>query len=163
MPRKFLIPFLAGLGVIALAIAGVFYMQRGAHVQVKGGVLKVRTLELADGSSIAVIDFRFTNPSDYPFVVQRVEVEMEGPDGRILEGASVADVDAKRLFEAYPVLGQKFNDTLLARDRIPPRQSWDRMIAARFEAPEATLLGRRILLIHITEVDGAVSTIREKP
>ncbi|MCC6858646.1 MAG: hypothetical protein IT158_08800 [Bryobacterales bacterium] len=163
MPKKFLTPFLIGLGVIALAIAGVFYMQRGAHVQIQGGILKVRTLEMADGSSIAVVDFRFVNPSDYPFVVQRVEVEAEAADGRILEGATVAEVDAKKLFEYYPVLGQKFNETLLPRDRVPSRQNWDRMVAARFEMPEAALQSRKNLLIHVTEVDGAVSTIREKP
>ena len=162
MHKKLLIPFIAGIGVVLILIGGVLYMQRGAHIEVKGSILKVRTLAMQDESSVAVIDFRFANPSNYPFVVQRVEVSMLGADGTSYEGATVSETDARNLFQYFPVLGQKFNDTLLPRVKVPPHQALDRMIAARFEVPEAKLASRRNLTITVTEVDGAESTISEK-
>ena len=72
--------------VIAIGLGAMFYMQRGAHVELKGSVLKVRTAALDENSSLAVIDFRFVNPSDVPFVVRTVDVTMEGKDGNTSQG-----------------------------------------------------------------------------
>ena len=155
------IPLVAGIGVVVILIAGILYMQRGARVGVKGSILRVRTLAMQDDSSVVVADFRFANPSNYPFVVQRVEVNLIGADGQTYEGATVSEVDARNLFNHFPVLGQKYNDTLLPRLRIPAHQSLDRMVAARFELPETKVQSRKDLLIRITEVDGAESILRE--
>jgi hypothetical protein len=65
------------------------------------------------------------------------------------------------LFQFYPVLGQKFNDTLRARDKIGARQSMDRMVAVRFELPESAVAARKNLRVRIEDVDGAVSEIAE--
>ena len=78
-------PLGIGLVVVALGIAGVFYMQRGAHLELKGAILKVRTQAMDENSSVAVIDFRFVNPSNYPFVVKEVEVTMVDKDGKTVE------------------------------------------------------------------------------
>src|SRR5690242_19598743 len=118
-------------------------MQRGAHIDLKGAVLKVRTQAMDENSSVAVADFRFVNPSNYPFVVRQVDVSVIDKDGKILEGSPVSELDARRLFQYYPVLGQKFNDSLVMRDKIPARQSMDRMPVARLEAPQAVLESRR--------------------
>ena len=162
LSQQFLVTFGAGIVVIAIAVAGILYMQRGAHVELKGAILKVRTLGLQDNSSLAVIDFRFVNPSNYPFVVRTVDVSITGADGQSADGTPVSEVDAKRIFEFYPVLGQKFNPTLLARDRIPGQHSEDRMIVARFEAPVAQLDARKNLKVRIEDVDGPVSELTEK-
>lgn len=156
------IPLVAGLGVVLILVAGVLYMQRGARVGVKGSILKVRTLAMQDDSSVVVADFRFVNPSNYPFVVQRVEVSFVGADGQTYEGATVSEVDARNLFNYFPALGQKYNDTLLPRVRVPAHQSLDRMVSARFEVPETKLQSRKDLMVRITEVDGAESILREK-
>jgi hypothetical protein len=160
--KKFTGPFGIGLALIAIIVAMVFYLQRGAHVELKGSVLKVRTAALDETSSVAVIDFRFVNPSDVPFVVRTVDVSMEGGDGSTTQSMAVSEVDAKRLFEAYPMLGQKYNDSLLMRDKVPARQAEDRMIAARFETPEEKLNARKALHIRIEDVDGPVSELVEK-
>src|SRR5574337_1162437 len=97
--KQLAITFGVGLVVIAAAIGGVFYMQRGAHIELKGAILKTRTAPLDDHSSIAVVDFRFVNPSDYPFVVRTVTVTVKDPSGNSLEGMPVSEVDAKRLFQ----------------------------------------------------------------
>lgn len=151
-----------GLVVVACGVAGMFYMQRGAHVELQGSVLKVRTQAMDESSSVAVVDFRFVNPSDYPFVVRQVDVWIEDKDGKTLEGTPVSELDARRLFEYYPQLGQKYNDGLLMRDKLPPRQSLDRMTSARFEAPESVVESRRKLIVRVVDLDGASSELQEK-
>ena len=161
LSRQFLLTFGIGLVVILIAVAGIFFLQRGAHVELKGTVLKVRTMGMEDNSSLAVVDFRFVNPSDYPFVVRSVDVTAT-VDGQNNSSTPVPEVDAKRIFEYYPILGQKFNTSLLTRDKIPGRKSEDRMIVARFEIPVAKLDARTNLKIRIEDVDGPVSELLEK-
>lgn len=160
--RKQLLPFV-GIGVVVagLAVALVFYLQRGAHMELKGAIQKVRTLAVEEKASIAVADFRFVNSSDYLFIVREVRMSFEDRQGRIHDGAVASEGDAQRIFEYYPALGQKYNPSLLARTRIGARQSLDRMLAARFEVPEAELQARRRLILRVEEVDGAVSEISE--
>lgn len=153
--------FGGGILVVACAVAGVFYVQRGAHIELKGAVLKVRTQAMDEASSVAVVDFRFVNPSNYPFIVQEVSVSIEDKDGKTIEGAAVSELDARRLFQYFPALGQKYNDSLLMKDKIPGRASMDRMIAARFEVPESALEGRKKLKIRITDVDGPEAELVE--
>lgn len=162
MSRNFVTAFVIGIAVIAIAVTGIVYMQRGARIGLTGKILKVRTAPLDENSSIAVLDFRIHNPSNMPFVVRTVTVVMEDADGKQYEGATVSEADAKRLFEAVPLLGQKFNDTLLMRDKIPSDASADRMVAARFEAPESRIDGRKRFLLRIEDVDGPVTEFSEK-
>jgi len=162
LTKPFLTAFSIGVGVVIIVVIGVFYVQRGAHVELKGAILKVRTQALDENSSVAVIDFRFVNPSNYPFIVRSVEVSMQGPDGKSYDGDPVSEVDAKRIFQYYPLLGQKFNDTLLMRDKIAARQSQDRMIAARFVLPVKILEARQNLKVRVEDVDGPISEIAEK-
>ena len=160
--RKEILPYVALGGVVVAIVVGVvFYVQRGAHLELKGSIQKVRTLALDDSSSLAILDFRFVNPSDYRFIVRQVEVSMEDKNGNVLAGSRVSEVDAKRVFEYYPLLGQKYNETLLVRTKIAPHQSMDRMVAARFEIPEKLLQDRKQLRIRVEDVDGAVSEIVE--
>jgi hypothetical protein len=151
-----------GLLVVALGIAGVFWMQRGAHVELKGSILKVRTLSLEEKSTVAVIDFRFANSSDYPFVVRKVEVFLVDGKGERIQGETVSELDAKRLFQYYPTLGQKYNETLVLRNKVPARQSWDRMISARFTLPESEVNARKSLVVRVEDVDGPTSEIVEQ-
>ncbi|HZT30101.1 MAG TPA: hypothetical protein VFA33_09475 [Bryobacteraceae bacterium] len=151
-----------GVGVVVVAVCAILYIQRGSHIELKGSILKVRTQALDENNSVAVVDFRFANPSDFPFVVRSVTVSVEGAGGQVYQGADVSEVDAKRLFQYYPLLGQKFNDSLLMRDRIPPRHTEDRMIAARFEIPVKQLDARKSLSIRIEDVDGPVSELVSK-
>jgi hypothetical protein len=162
MQKNFLIAFGIGLAIIALAVGGIFLMQRGDRIELPGKILKVRTAPLDENSSIAAIDFRIANPSDILFEVRSVTVEMEDSQGKSYEGDSVSDVDATRLFEALPVLGPKFNPTLRMRDRIGSHGSADRMIASRFQTPMAVLDGRRRFVVRIEEVDGKVFEYKER-
>ncbi len=143
-----------GLVVIAIAVVWIFYMQRGAHIEPAGKILKVRTLALDENSSIAVVDFRVVNSSDYTVIVREVAVSLDQPNGTDSDGTVVSEMDARRLFQYYPVLGQKYNDSLIIRDRIKPHETLDRMIAARFEIPVAQLDKRKRLKLRVVDVDG---------
>jgi hypothetical protein len=162
MSKNFLIAFGIGVVCIAAAVWWMVHINRGAYVDLPGKVLKVRTAPLDEGSAVAAIDFRVSNPADYPFVVRKVTVAMEDNAGNESEGRTVSEIDARQLFQVIPLLGQKFNDTLLMRDSIPPRTSWDRMVAARFEVPESKLQARRRLVVRIEEVDGKSFDLSEK-
>jgi len=157
------VPLGVGLALVVLGIGAMLYIQRGSHVELKGSVLKVRTAALDETSSVAIIDFRFVNPSDFPFVVRTVDVTMEEKNGKIVNSEPISEVDAKRLFEYNPLLGQKFNDSLLMRDKIAPKKTEDRMIAARFNMPVEKLETRKTFRIRIEDVDGPVSELVEKP
>jgi hypothetical protein len=154
MRSNFWAAFGIGLAIIALAVGGVFLMQRGDRIELPGKILKVRTAPLDEGSSIAVIDFRITNPSNILFEVRNVTVEMDDNQGKTYLGQSVSEMDATRLFEGVPVLGPKFNPTLIMRERLGAHGSADRMIAARFQAPMTMLDGRKRFVVRIEEVAG---------
>ncbi|MCX6630608.1 MAG: hypothetical protein NTW28_23580 [Candidatus Solibacter sp.] len=162
MRSSFTAAFGIGLAIIALAVGGIFLMQRGDRIELPGKILKVRTAPLDEESSIVVIDFRITNPSNVQFEVRTVTVEMDDNQGKSYLGQSVSEVDAKRLFEAVPVLGPKFNTTLLMRERLGSHGSADRMIAARFQAPLVLLDGRKRFMVRIEEVDGKVFEYAER-
>ena len=162
MRNSFLVAFGIGLAIIALAVGGIFVMQRGDRIELPGKILKVRTAPLDEDSSIAVIDFRIANPSNILLEVRDVTVEMEDKQGKSYLGQSVSETDANRLFEGLPVLGPKFNPTLVLRDRIGSRGSADRMIAARFQAPMALLDGRKRFIVRIEEVDGKTFEYAER-
>lgn len=162
MRERFPATFGIGIVVIAIVVAGILYMQRGAHIDLVGNILKVRVAPLDENSTVAVIDFRFNNPGNVQFWVRTVSLVMENKDGNQFEGKVVSEMDAKRMFEGMPLLGQKFNDTLVLRDKIPGHTSEDRMVAARFEAPEALIEARKRFLVRIEEVDGKIVEFSEK-
>lgn len=162
MSKNFLTAFLIGIGVIAIAVTATLYLNRGARIGLTGQILKVRTAPLDENSSIAVLDFRVHNPASKNFVVRTVTVVMEDPDGKQYNGATVSESDAKTLFQYVPLLGQKFNDTLLMGDKIRPDATEDRMVAVRFDAPEARIDARKRFLLRIEDVDGPVTEIPEK-
>jgi len=158
---RFLASGMVGLLVVAGIVGGGLYLNRGSHIEIQGSIRKVRTQAVDDNSAILFIDFRFVNPSNYPFVVRSVDVFLEDGGGREHAGMMVSEADARRLFQYYPLLGQKYNESLLIRARIEPHQMLDRMVSARFEMNEAKLEARKRLRIRVEDVDGAVSELVE--
>lgn len=153
-------PFAVGLAMVVVVVGAVLFFKRG--IEPTGAILKVRTQALDAASSIAVVDFRVENSSDTGLVIRNVSVSLEAKDGKKYVGTPVSEVDAQALFKYYPVLGQKFNDTLRVRDKIAAHQTVDRMIAARFEVPESQLAERARLIVRVEDVDGPAAEIAEK-
>jgi hypothetical protein len=162
MSKTLMIAFAIGIVVIAVAVGSILYMQRGAHLTLPGKVLKVRTAPLDENSSIAVVDFRVTNPSDYNFMAKSVTVVLEDASGNQTDGQTSSEMDAQRLFAGLPLLGEKYNESLKERDKVPPHGTFDRMVAARFEVPESKLAARKRFVVRVEEVDGMISEFAEQ-
>jgi len=162
MRDNFLAAFGIGIAVIAVVIGGIFFMQRGDVMQLPGKILKVRTATLDENSSVAVLDFHLANPSDIIFEVRTVNVELEDKDGKSYLGQVSSDGDAARLFEGVPLLGPKYNKSLMTRERVSAHSNLDRMLAARFQAPVTLLDERKRFIIHIEEVDGKLVDYPER-
>lgn len=156
MRQGLLIGLAAGLVIVGAAFFGVMRYNLASHIRLEGAIQKVRTIDL-DGGSALIVDFRVTNPAGYPFVVSNVAVSVDA-DGSFVDGFVISDVDAKRLFQYYPAVGQKYNDSLKMRDKIAAGQTVDRMIAARFELAGPKLEKWRALRLRIEDVDGAAVT-----
>ena len=158
---RWFVPFFVGLVVVGAGVFGVLYMNRGSHVELKGEILKVRTLADGDGT-IVFADFRVTNAAAYPFVVSAVKMTMETPDNEVATAVVFSKSDVEKATRYLKLLGPKYNDVLSIQDRIPPVQTVDRMAAGRFPFPPKFFQQRKTLRLRIEEVDGAASEIVEK-
>ena len=154
MSKRVLIFF--GIGLVALAIAVVVILSanKGSHLELVGKILKVRTGALGDGNSIAVMDFRVENPSDRPFIVRNVVINLEKQNGEMEEGVTISKADLKQLFQYNRFLGDQFNEGLGLQDAIAPHSTVDRMVAAHFEVGDEELEKGKAVHLSIQDVDG---------
>jgi hypothetical protein len=152
--------FLA-IGVAGAAILAGFglLLNRGSQVRLEGSVLKVRTIATDDNASIAVVDFRVSNPAKALFMVSELKLEVTTADGRRLEGMTVAQMDLDRVLEYNKLAGPRFNETLKERDRLRGGTTEDRTAAASFEISEKQLQARSRLVLKIRDADGVLVEI----
>src|SRR5271167_3507886 len=99
MSKRFLIFFGVGIVAVVLAVLAILSATKGAHLELTGKIIKIRTGALGDDDSIAVLDFRVQNISDVPFVVREVDVTLEKPNGTTTQGNNVSRDDLKQLFQ----------------------------------------------------------------
>jgi len=163
MSKQFFIFFGVGIVVIAVAVSAVLYSRRGAHLELKGEIIKVRTGALSDRDSIAVLDFRVENVSDVPFVVRQVEVTADQPNGASADSAIISKMDLHQLFQYNRFLGDQYNDSLSIRDTIPPHAKVDRMVAARFDLPIKELESAKTIHLSIQDMDGPLFETSHSP
>jgi hypothetical protein len=152
--KRLLIFFSIGVVAVAIAVVVIWTANKGAHLQLVGKIIKVRTGALGEGNSIAVMDFRVENPSDKPFVVRDVEIALEQKNGAMLDGVTVSKSDLKRLFQYNRFLGDQYNDGLGLQDTIAPHSMVDRMVAAHFEVSNDDLEKAKAVHLSIQDVDG---------
>lgn len=162
MNRQTLVAPILAIVIVGGLAGGILYWTRNNHLELTGQVLKVRSHMVDPQNTMVAIDFRVTNPSTNQFVVRAVEVFIEDKDGKPLDSNIFPEVDARRLFTYYPVLGKKFNQTLVIKDKIDPGQTLDRMIAVGVPITDAALQERTGLRIEIEDLDGSKSVIREE-
>ena len=163
MSKQFLIFFGVGVLVIGVSVVAIMYSHRGAHLELKGEILKIRTGELSDRDSIAVLDFRVTNISDVPFVVRQVEVTLDKADGSTAESAIISKMDLHQLFQYNRFLGDQYNDSLSIKDTVAPHQTVDRMVAARFDIPNKDLESAKTIHLSIQDLDGPLFETSKSP
>jgi hypothetical protein len=158
---RWIVPFVVGVAVVGAGLFAVLYFNRGSHLELKGEILKVRSLADGDGA-IVFADFRVTNTAAVPFVVNSVKMSMETPDGEVAEAVIFSRLDVQNVTRYLKLLGPQYNDVLTIQDKLPPVQTVDRMAAGRFNFPPRFLQQRKTLRLRIEEVDGVVSEIVEK-
>jgi hypothetical protein len=161
MSKGFAVTFLIGLLVIGTAIWTVLYKQKGAHIDPKGSILKVRTLKLDDNSSAALVDIRLANDADYPLVVRTIEMSVRTGKGDEA-GNMIAAVDVKDLFKNFPILGEAYNPVLVAREKVAPHGSIDREVCAQYNLPVQELDGRKDLIVQVEDITGPTAVLHEK-
>jgi hypothetical protein len=161
MNKQTIIAGLIALVVVGGLVGGGLLYTKKNHLELTGQVIKVRTHPLDDKSTLAILDFRVANHSTNQFVVKAVDVFLEQKDGKVVESQTVSELDAQRIFTYYPVIGKKYNATLVIRDKVNPGETLDRMVAVRFELPEAEVQNRKVIRAEIQDVDGAKSQILE--
>jgi len=154
MSKQFMIFFGVGIVAVVLAVVGILSYTKGSHLVLQGQILKIRTGALSDADSVAVLDFRVTNPSDLPFVVRQVEVSLEQPNGNMIEGNNVVKEDLKQLFQYNRFLGERYNDGLAIKDTVPPHSTVDRMLAVRFDVNDRDLESAKAIHLSIQDMDG---------
>ena len=161
MSKQFWIFLAVGLAVVAAVVGISLVANKGEHLELTGEVLKVRTFQMNPHATLVMLDFRATNPSDVPFVVKNVEIELTPAAGDALNGMSISKPDIENVFKYEKFLGSKYNDVLSIRDRIEPHQKVDRMVGARFDLPEAAIDARRGIRVRIEDMDGVVAELTE--
>ncbi|HLG98982.1 MAG TPA: hypothetical protein VKX49_21910 [Bryobacteraceae bacterium] len=154
MSKRFLIFFGVGVLAVALAVIAILGYTKGSHLVLEGQILKIRTGALSDADSVAVLDFRLTNPSNIPFVVRTVDVSLEQANGTMVDGNNVTKGDLKQLFDYNKFLGERYNDGLAIKDTIPPHSSVDRMVAVRFDVNNRDLEKAKAIHLSIQDMDG---------
>ena len=148
---------------LAQVVAGTLWFTRKNQLAVSGRIVKVRTHAVDADNTIAVLDFRVTNPSALLLKVREAEAVLVPASGPEVTGETVSEMDAVRLFGYFKDLGQKYNPSLLINDRINPGQTIDRMLAVSFKVPQAQFENRKAIRLRIRDVDGAVVEITDRP
>lgn len=163
MSKQFWILLVAGLAIVGALLGLLLVGTKGNHLELTGAILHIRTLALNPKASIVIVDFRVKNPTDVPFVLRSVTIQLDPGSGELLDGQMVSKPDVENLFKYEKLLGPKFNDVLTIRDRIAPHQTLDRMAGARFELSDSAVDGRKSIRVHIEDVDGTVADLTDKP
>lgn len=150
-----------GLGlVVASVLVGLIILkQQGATPRLAGEITAVRTLGMDQSSSVALVDFRFTNDSKHPFVVSTTGMSAVDAKGETKQGQIIAAASIKELFDLFPALGARNAEALIIKTRFAPGAGRSAMLAARFEISKPDLDARKKISMFITDVDGAVSEI----
>ena len=162
MSKGFWIFLAVGLAVVGGLIFTMLTATQGAHLRLEGKILKVRVLALpGSAASIVIVDFRVTNPSNVPFVVNSVTLHLEPAAGDAADGTTISKSDIENIFRYQKLLGPKYNDTLSLQDRIAPHKTADLMAGARFELPESAVNSRKSIRVRIEDVDSASAEITE--
>ena len=159
MREQFWTAFAIGLVAVAVVVAGIMYMQRGAHMELTGA-MTVRVHATDENTALALIDLHIANPADYGFEVGNVTVTLETKSGEF-PTTIISRVDTQRLADAMPELGP-FHPTLYTKYVIPSHTTGDYTLLAQYSAPERILNDRKRFVVRIEEINGKTVELSEK-
>jgi hypothetical protein len=151
---------IVGALVVAVAVAGILFFQRGAHMELTGP-MSVRILSTDPHTSLAVFDLQIANPSDYDFEVINITATLITAAGEF-PTTTIGRVDAESFFKAMPENGP-FHPTLYTKAIIPGHSNSKYTLLAQYSAPEKLLNDRKNFVVRIQEINGKFAEFREKP
>lgn len=161
MGKQTVVAGLIGLVIVAAIVGGILFSTRHNRVELTAKFLQVRAHQIDDDNALVLVDIRVTNPSTQQFVVKEVSAQLEDAGGKTIEGEIASERDAQLVFQYYPVLGKKYNQNLMIRQKINPNETIDRMIVARFPGKETVITTRKNLKFVVTDADRATTTLSE--
>jgi hypothetical protein len=162
MLKRFWPYLLVGLAVMAVLLSIGLWSNRGSQIRLNASVLKTRLVATEPNAAVAILEVRVENPANYPFIPAEIEIAVLDGQGAATPGMVVSEMDLDRVLSYYKDAGPRYNPTLKFKEKIPPRSTADRTVAAQFPLPEKTLAARRGWRISIKDLDGAVVEIAEK-
>ncbi|HYZ83774.1 MAG TPA: hypothetical protein VE621_05205 [Bryobacteraceae bacterium] len=160
-------PRIVIIGLIALAIVGAFvgaglFVTKDNRLKLTGKVLQVRSYAISPETSIAVIDLSLKNPSTQQFQLGETAVELVKRDGSTVPGEIASNAEADRFFQYYPVLGKRYNPSLVRKTILNSGAGRDYMLSVRFDVPDSEIQNRKGVRIKLVDVDGVGSEITEQ-
>jgi len=161
MSNRFPLILLASLAVIGGIVWVFVSTHQSSLVRLEGSILKIRTYPLNSQSTLVLADFRVTNPTQLPFVVDKLEMFVDRPGGEPVPGDILSRADVNLVFEYQKITGPEYNDPLIISNQIKPGETIDRMSAGKVDVPEAQIDGRLGVRIRIHEFNGQVAEIAE--
>lgn len=162
MNKQFLVFLGIGLAVVAAVVSFTWVGTKGAHLTLEGKILKVRTVATDENNAILVLDFRVTNPTKTQFMVKDAVITVTTADGKEIEGSTIARSDMNRVFDYYKLLGPKYNEVLIMRDRLNGGQSIDRTVAASLPLKVGDIDQRKNIQLQLNDIDGAEFKFTER-
>src|SRR5580692_11983975 len=120
MSKQFWGFLVVGLAVVGLAVAAIWDGTRKAHLDLTGKIIRVRSVPIDGKTTLAVVDYRVTNPSAIPLVIREVALRMERYKDEPLAATWVSRSDVDTMFEAFPRIGVKYSDVLAPPETIAP-------------------------------------------
>ena len=122
----------------------------------------------APGFLLADVEvLRSTFLAEYPTLSaeasQALGPEAAGLSPKVVEGAFAAQMNTDQIFESYNTLGQRYNPTLVSREKIPPGKIVDRMVAVSVNLPAAAVESRKKLVLKIEEMNRMITELVESP
>lgn len=156
MSRQFIVMLLAAVVIIGVALYSTVSVNQNHLLTLTGAITDVRVRPLTPEASLVIVDFTVTNPSAVGFDLIQLELDkMDGdkatPSGLLSKGEIGRYLDYEKSPQPNPTLG--------IGEMIRGGQTVKRMIAARFELPEAGLAAAtyRIRFHHIEKVDAEIT------
>lgn len=153
---------LAAAVLVAAVIAVVFYLNKGSNVRLEGKILKVRAIPTGEGASLALVDFRVTNPANVRFIVKDIKVRLTREDGSSVDGLVAAQGDLDRVIGYFPAYGPRYNDVLKGKSQMGGGQKADWCVGAGFDLDASAIEKRKNLTLVVQDVDGALVEIAER-
>jgi hypothetical protein len=155
MSKQFWIFLGVGLVAVGIAVAAIWTGTKGAHLDLTGKIVRVRSIPLQGETSLVVVDFRVTNPSEVPLVIREVSLKMEFYGKQPVGGIEVSKSDVDTMFTEFPSIGPKYSDVLAPPETVEPGKTIYRMAEATFGMSQAAIEVRKAVILHIEDVDGA--------